>query len=275
LSSITIKMKHNFLIVFVLIAFAGMGQSPYKVISVNGEILAKKANVKLQSGIEVKSNDQFAFLIPNSRAALINPQLGRIILTEENAANAFSKAAFAPAISTVKSRGSLTTFITTKPQLIALFSDSLLIIDQIELKISPNLFPMNEHAHFFMRYTYKGEEINKRLPFKSDTLIINRCELYTIDGKPIPNPDVPQTKIYYYEVLGDNTKVTFLSSFNLIFISSDKLKKEVNVIRDAMKNASTEKILSEVYDYIQSFYGIIDKQYLEDWYCKAFEEQKK
>jgi uncharacterized membrane protein (Fun14 family) len=266
---------HVLLVLFIILTLCGFAQNPYKVISVNGEILAKKQNVKLQSGIEVKSNDNFAFLIPNSRAALINSQYGRIILTEQNASDAFSKAAFAPAISTIKTRGSITNYIATKPQLVSLFSDSLIIIDKLEIKISNALFPMSTNAYFFIRYTYKGEEINKRLTFKSDTLVIDKNELYTIDGNPIPNPDVNEMKLYYYEILGENSKATFLSSFNLVFISNDKLKSEVGVIVDAMKKEPYDKILAEVYDYVNSFYGAMDKSYLEKWLQKEFDLKKK
>lgn len=255
---------------FIMITFLGFAQNLYKVISVNGEILAKKANVKLQSGVEVKSDDNFAFLLPNSRAALINSKYGRIILTEQNANDAFSKAAFAPAISTVKTRGAISNFIATKPELVSLFSDSLVIIDKLEVKISNALFPMNSNAYFFIRYSYKGEEINKRLTFKSDTLILDKNELYTIDGAPIPNPDVHAMKLYYYEIMGENAKATFISSFNLVFVSSEKLKSEVKVIIDAMQKEHYDKILSEVYDYVNSFYGSMDKAYLEKWLIKEF-----
>jgi hypothetical protein len=250
-------------------------QSPFKVISVNGEILAKKANVTLQSGIEVKSNDNFAFLKPNSRAALINPDLGRIILTETNSANAFSKAAFAPAMSSVSTRGASSNFLLSKMDLSNYFNEKLLVIDRLEIKISDKVFPMNSKAYFFIRYLYNGDEINKRLSFKSDTLIIDKKELYTIDGKPIPNPNIDQMKLYYYETIQDNAKAIFINSFNLIFIPNEQLKSEVSLIIDACKKQPYEKIVNEVYDYLTSFYGAIDKSYVESWMDIEFKLQKK
>lgn len=267
-------MKSSSFFVFIVMSIQLYAQNPYKVISVNGEILAKKANIKLQSGIEVKSDDNFAFIIPNSRAALINPKLGRIILTEQNATDAFSKAAFAPAISSVKTRGTINTSIFSKNQLVSLFSDQLCIIDKLEIKISESLFPMSSNAYFFIRYIYKGEEINKRLSFKSDTLIIEKNELYTIDGNPIPNPDVKEMKLYYYEIMGKNAKATYLSSFNLSFISGDMLKHEVKVILDAMAKESYDKKIAEVYDFVTQFYGAIDIDYLEKWVNKEFNLKK-
>jgi hypothetical protein len=252
-----------------------IAQSPFKVISVNGEILAKKANITLQSGIEVKSNDNFAFIKPNSRAALINPDLGRIILTEQNSANAFSKAAFAPAMSSVSTRGISSNFFTNKTDLSNYFNEKLLVIDRLEIKISDKAFPMNSKAYFFIRYMYNGDEINKRLAFKNDTLIIDKKELYTVDGKPIPNPEIDQMKLYYYETIQDNAKAIYISTFNLIFIPNDQLKSEVKLIIDACEKKPYEKIVNEVYDYLISFYGAIDKSYVESWIDIEFKLQKK
>ena len=64
----------------ILLAFtvASFTQLPYKVITVNGEIVATKANVTLENGIEVNSDDNFDFRKPNSRAAMINSEkIGR------------------------------------------------------------------------------------------------------------------------------------------------------------------------------------------------------
>jgi len=269
-------MKKIFaLCISVMIFTTVFAQSPFKVISVNGEILAKKANQKLQNGLEVKSDDNFSFIVPNSRAALINPDLGRVILTEQNVTNAFAKAAFAPAISTVKTRGSVDGIITTKMQLSSFFSENILIIDRLEIRISDMVYPMSEKGYFFIRYNYKGEEINKRLSFNSDTLVIDKKELYTIDGTPIPNPDVEEMKLYYYEIVGDNAKAAFISSFNILFISNEQLKGEVDVIVSSLKGKPYDKILAEVSDHINSFYGTMEPSYIDSWLSKEFPQLKK
>lgn len=274
--STTKHMKKLFFLGFILmIGSAVNAQSPFKVISVNGEILAKKANQKLQNGLEVKSDDNFSFIVPNSRAALINPDLGRVILTEQNATNAFAKAAFAPAISTVKTRGSIDGLITTRLQLSTFFSENIYIIDRLEMRISNAVYPMNNSGYFFIRYNYKGEEINKRLAYAGDTLIIDKKELYTIDGNPIPNPEVNEMKLYYYEIVGDNAKAAFISSFNIVFVPAEQLKSEVEVIIGSLKGKPYDKILAEVSDYINSFYGTMEPSYIESWLNKEFPQLKK
>lgn len=263
------------LIIFCAFVFNASAQRPFKVISVNGEILAKKANLTLQSGLEIKSDDNFSFIKPNSRAALINPDLGRVILTEQNSSSAFSKAAFAPAMSSVSTRGTSSNVLYNKLNVSTYFSEKLLVIDKLEIKISDKVFPMNNNAYFFIRYMYNGDEINKKLSFKNDTLIIDKKELYAIDGKPIPNPEIDEMKLYYYEITGDNSKATFLSSFNLVFIPNDQLKSEVQLILDACAKQTYEKKFSEVYDFLTSFYGAIDQTYVESWLDIEFGLKKK
>lgn len=276
-----------FLILSLLIVNTAYSQNLFKVISVNGEILAKKINKKLATGTEVGNDEQFVFIMPNSRAALINPKYGRIILTEQNANDAFSKAAFAPAISTTVTRASKSLFeeeeITytlnnnsilvnfySKNQISSFFNKPLVIIDQLKLIINPNLYPMNEKSYFFIRYLYKGEEINKKLSFTGDTLIINKKDLYTVDGKPIPNPDINEMKLYYYTTSEEKPRAILIATFNLYFLNSDTLKEEVKIIVESLKDESNSFIINEIYNYINSFYNPIDYEYLLYWLHKEF-----
>ncbi len=264
-------------------------QELFKVISVNGEILAQKANLKLQSGINIPSDEKFLFIVPNSRAALINPKLGRVILTEQNSNNAFSKAAFAPPISTTSTRGiskslfeetgvsysfnnhSILVIVNSINQLKTMFSNELIIIDQLELKLNIPTYPINQNQYFFIRYLYKGEEINKKLKYKNDTLIINKKDLYTVDGQPIPNPDVNEMKLYYYEIMDENVKLSQISSFNLIFIDSEVLKKECSIILETLHNQPKQQKIQEIYDYVCSYYAPIDYDYLKVWLSNHFD----
>lgn len=256
------------LILLSVLCMAGLflhAQTPFKVISVSGEIIAKKTNVTLQSGIEVKSDENFQFVKPSSRAALFNSKYGRILLSEQNSTDAFSKAGFAPAMGTVTTRGTSNQFLLSKSDLSKYFNDKLLVIDKLEIRISNQAFPMNDKAWFFIRYMYNGDEINKRLSFVNDTLVVDKKELYTVDGKPIPNPDITGMKLYYYENLGDNSKATLISSFDLIFIPAEQLKQEVGIILSEMEGKSYDETVMEVFTFLTDFYGAIDLSYIQSW----------
>lgn len=254
----------------VLMAFslAVTSQVPFKVITVNGEIIATKANLTLQNGVEVNSDDNFDFRKPNSRAALINSERGRVVLTEQNAADAFTRAAFAPAMSSVSSRSGA---VSTMAALQSIFTDKMLIIDEIEIQVGNELFPMEDQKFFFIRYTYNNETINKRLPFTGETLKVSKDELFVVDGKPISSPDSKIVSLYYHKKTDNNPESILIKSFEPLFVAGESLKPEVKIIIDEFKGQPNEKILAEIYSYLNSFYGNIDRTHLECWLSKEFE----
>ncbi|MCB8963727.1 MAG: hypothetical protein H6536_01630 [Bacteroidales bacterium] len=264
--------KFTAVILGIIVAQMVAAQIPYKVITVNGEIMAKKAKLTLQNGVEVKSDDNFDFVKPNSRAALINSEYGRVVLTETNAAQAFAKAAFAPAISTVSSRAAS---MTTLTDLKGFFSGSMLIIDKLEQKIDASSFPMNHQKHFFVRYSYNNETINKKLQFNGDRLIINPDEILVVDGKPIPNPEqISEITLFYYDSSNKTPESILINSFRPVFVKTADIKGEVKTIVDEFKSKNYETVLSEVYDYLNNFYGYTEKEELEKWLNSNFDFKK-
>ncbi len=253
----------------ILLAFtvASFTQLPYKVITVNGEIVATKANVTLENGIEVNSDDNFDFRKPNSRAAMINSERGRVILTEQNAADAFSRAAFAPAMSSVSSRSGAVSSIV---ELQNIFANKMVIINKLDLQVGADYFPMEEQKFFFIRFTYNSETINKRLPFKGDVMTIDQAELYVVDGKPIPAPDTKEVSLYYHKKTDDQPESVLICTFEPVFMNGEILKAEVKVIVDEFEGQPSDKVLAEVYDYLTSFYGNVDRTHLEQWLKKEF-----
>jgi len=261
-------MKKLTLISLLLLFAASLySQIPYKVITVNGEIVATKANITLQNGVEINSDDNFDFRKPNSRAAMINSERGRVVLTEQNATDAFAKAAFAPAISSISSRGGSASSVA---DLKSIFEEKVLIIDKMELKVGTDIFPMMDEKFFFIRYTYNNETINKKLSFRADTLIIDKNEVFTIDGKLVESPEVKEFNIYYYSKNNDNAESLLINTFEPIFVNTNQLKPEVDIIINELNGKPFDTILAEVYDYLNSFYGKIDKDCLSTWLKKEY-----
>ncbi len=242
-------------------------QDPFKVITVNGEIVAIKAKLTLENGVEVYSDDNFDFRKPNSRAAMINAERGRVVLTEQNAADAFSRAAFAPAISTVSARSGAVSSLT---ELQSVFADKMVIIDHIDLQIGKEYFPMDSDKFFFIRYQYNGETINKQLPFNNDVITIAKDEIFTVDGKPIDKPDSNDFSLYYHNKTDGKPESILISTFTPVFLSGLSIKPEVNIIVEEFSGQPYERVLSEVYDYLNSFYGNVDKVHLDQWLKNEF-----
>jgi hypothetical protein len=256
-----------FFIGLVVFSMSALAQLPFKVITVNGEIIATKAKLTLENGVEVFSDDNFEFRKPNSRAAMINSERGRVVLTEQNVADAFSRAAFAPAMSSVSARSGA---VSSLAELQNIFSDKVLIIDKVELQVGPEYFPMEEQKFFFLRYMYKNERVNKRLAFKGDMLLIDMKEVLSVDGKPISESDASEFTLYYHKNIDGKPESVLISSFEPLFVSSEQVKPEIAIIVDEFKGADNEKILAEVYDYLSSFYGKVDRPNLEKWLKKEF-----
>lgn len=264
-----IAMKHiNFLLLALAFSILSYAQVPFKVITVNGEIIATKANVTLENGIEVLSDDNFDFRRPNSRAAMINSERGRVVLTEKNATDAFSRAAFAPAMSTVSARSGA---VSSLAELQSIFSDKLLVIDKIEVQVGSDYFPMEDERFFFIRYEYNDETINKKLSFNNDVLIIDKEELFKVDGKSIEDVQTKEVSLYYHKRTDEKPESILINTFEPLFVTSNDLKPEVEIIVDELKGQPADRVLAEVYDYLTSFYGKVDRTHLEAWLNKEFD----
>ena len=48
-------------------------------------------------------------------------------------------------------------------------------------------------------------QFNKKLEYSGDTVIIDKQNLFTIDGRPIPSPDNTSITLYYHKLPGNKT----------------------------------------------------------------------
>lgn len=260
-------MVRTYLSLFFLLylGIQAIGQnSDYKVIKVSGTILLQKSNAALQMGTIFGENDELSFQTNNARAAVTNSEKGRFILMPSNANLAYAKANLSPAMSNISSRGgSMLNALDLENH----FSGKYAIIDKVDIKINPVLFPMDKNNFFYMRYIYKGDTINKQLSFSNDTLIIKKSELLTVDGQPIPNPDVSTMEILYLQK-GTEVKRTHINSFDPIFLDETDLLAEVNILLADIKDKDRETKINEIISYITEMYGKPNKENVVEWLDK-------
>jgi len=244
-----------FLFVFSLISY---GQEDFKVIKVNGSILMKTNNVSLQTGTVFSEKETLVFGTDDASAAVINAQKGRMILTSKNHDLSAASSNYLPAMYNISTRGgSLANLIDLQNH----FSGKYVVLDRSEIVLDDLSFPMDNDSFFFFRYVFKGEEINKKLEYSADTLILDKKSLYTIDGKPIPRPDNTTIKLFYRT--GD--KSIQINEFNLIFPDTKKLKEEVKIILDIMKERTPKEKVGEINAYLYEEYGKVYQQNLTSW----------
>lgn len=258
------------IILFVVLIFTtsfinSFAQLNYRVIKVKGSIVILESGESLLLGTVFSDNDKLHFKTANSLAAVINPQKGRFLITPENKDDfANSKTNFLPAMSNISSRGGS---IINMNDMQNHFKGNYVVLYKSALQINSEKYPMNEKQFFFLRYKYLDEEINKKLGFSNDTLIIDRETLYTVDGKPIPNPDDTGIKLFYRK----GNESVLISEFNLIFPDNDELKREVSIILDEFINKSSEKKVNEVTSYINEYYGKPNQDNLKVWLKENFD----
>jgi hypothetical protein len=123
---------------------------------------------------------------------------------------------------------------------------------------------MNENNFFYIRYVYKGDTINKRLLYSNDTLTIEKKSLLTVDGKPIPNPEISLMEIFYLQK-GETTKRVLINSFDPVFLNEDDLKSEVNIILESMQKKDKSAKIDEIISYISEMYGKPNRENITEW----------
>jgi hypothetical protein len=253
-------MKPIFLLfaIMVVLEVNLFGQDNFKVIKVNGSIVIKTKGVSLETGTVFSDKEDLVFGSEDATAAVINSQRGRLILTNKSHDLASAKSNFLPSMYNISSRGgSLGNLVDLKNQ----FSGKYVVLDKLFMTVNENSFPMDNDHFFFLRYIYKGETINKKLTFSGDTLFIDKKDLYTVDGSPIPSPDNTEITLFYMK----GTEYVLINIFDLIFPDTGQLKKEVQIILDEIKDKPFKEKFTEVSSYINELYGKVNQINLLSW----------
>ena len=123
-------------------------QTNYKVIKVNGTIRYVRTGNQMSLGDEFADNEDLTFGTPGSRAAVINPERGRFILTPQSAHQlSGAKSNFLPAMGNISTRGgALNSLNDIQNQ----FTGPVAILYQASWYINPYQFPMDENSFFYL-----------------------------------------------------------------------------------------------------------------------------
>lgn len=249
---------YNTLVLLLIFAVPVSGQADFKVIRVNGTILIKTRGISLETGTTFNEKEDLLFRSEDATAAVINSQRGRLVITSKNHDLASAKSNYLPSMYNISSRaGSL----SKSADLSAHFSGKYVVLDKHGVKIDKAAFQIDKDHFFFLRYTYKGEEINKKLSCSNDTLFIDKATLFTVDGNPIPNADNTLIKLYYRK----GKESVFISEFDLIFPDMDRLGKEAEIILNETAGKAADDKIKEVGSYITEFYGKVQVENLSEW----------
>ena len=259
-----ILVRYILISLFLFAFYPLLSQVTYRVIKVNGNIVYVSTGNPMTQGDLFPEDEDLSFQSPNSRAAVINPNLGRFILTPDNYDNLSSaKSNFLPAMSNLSTRGGIINNIT---DLQNQFCDNIVLLCEASYYLNPYQFAMNEENFFFLKYQYQGEEINKKLGFEENRLILSRENILKVDEKPIEKTDRPLVHFYYYR----DGESEHISEFSLIIPDLEEIKTELQIILDESTTVSYNKTVNDISAYLFEFYGKPDKQDVIDYLEKTF-----
>jgi hypothetical protein len=126
----------------------------------------------------------------------------------------------------------------------------ILLFEPWVMEPSPIGFPQSEQRFFFVRYTYKGELINKKLAAASQKVVITAEELYKIDGKAINREEVTNHELYYMK----DGALTTIGAFEPLF-ADEETKESIKLMLESLKSAAytNDKIYDELVGFLTSY----------------------
>lgn len=259
-------MSKTLAIILMLIPFVCRAQE-YHVLQVKGLVKISKSDKELKTNDIIKANDKLIFSTDKDAVAVVSSKSGRHILKPTATQGSSELAAIVknilvPANNRLSTRnGSFNTPLDFQ----IYFADTVLLLSEMKHRVNPEPFPLSDTSFFFIRYTFQGQEINKKLFSQSDSLIIKRNSLFSVDGKPIKVTDVSDFKLFHLN--GSNT--AFICALKMSIPDLVNLKSETDVLKKVLSaNYSEEAVMDEILTYLQFQYGKTDLSNLEAWYKK-------
>ncbi len=241
----------------------------YFVLTMKGSVRSENMGREFQTGDIISTDDELTFKGDQDMVGMIRSDGKRFVLknTKEKkgtklkwaAARALGKTRIEWKNLTLNTMEDLQDYFCEHPYI---FLDSI-----AKIRINQKTYPQNGAQFFYFHFMWKGpngeEEVNKKLDFKKDTLILKQATIFKVDKKPIVRQDVRDYKLMYYN-RGESVKV---GPFDVVFPDQEKMKTEIKILVDILKrnNSPAKNIHSECEAYIRQFYGSIDKINLTHW----------
>jgi hypothetical protein len=243
-----------------------LAQNIYHVLNTKGIIKIKKTGNTLKTNDQISDKDVLIFSKATDAVAVISTKNGRMILRPKQNPKSSELICVVseilnPGTGRLSARnGSITNAIEIQKY----FSDdSLNILGTTKVWISPMAYPMNAENFFFVRYTWQGQSINKKLSFNKDSLILNASELYKVDGKNISVVEISDAKLYYKK----GSSNLMVCTFTISFPDETKVNETISAFRK-YSSLKGEDFLKELYPLLKDTYGNTDKSNVREWVTK-------
>jgi hypothetical protein len=125
---------------------------------------------------------------------------------------------------------------------------------------------MNDTCFFYINYSFNGEEINKKLPFDNEMLLLDRNNIFKVDGKSIEHQSRTKVKIGYFS----GSQSLTINEMFLIAPEMEALSKEIEIIIKQNEKKSSTELLDDIVAYATEFYGKADREQMKNWLEQKF-----
>jgi len=267
--------KYILLLFLSSLVFKGFAQNyTYHVLTMKGSVVSKNMGREFQTGDIISTDDELTFKGTDDLVGLVRSDGKRFVLkNKEEKKGVKLKYEEAKMIGKTRIEWKNLT-LSTLEDLREYFTDApFIFLDSVaKIRINAKTFAQHGAQFFYFRFLWKGpngeEEVDKKLEFKKDTLVLRQSTIFKVDKKPIEQKDVKDYNMVYYS-RGELIKI---GVFNVIFPDQEKLKTEVGILVSKLKDAKMppKNIQGEVEAYIRQFYGGIDRINLVHWLFRNF-----
>jgi len=228
----------------------------YQILHVKGEISIKASGKLLKPGDQLMEDEEISFKTSDAMAAALNPEKGRFIIKSDSEKGNTVDIFYVLKSTITPVRGGMSTRaggINNAFDLKVYFAEAPYIWagKAIFLPVSKAAFPLDDSNFFFLRYQYKGEEINKKLGSEANSILMNKMEVFQVDDDAVDRFEVSDYQLFYYQA--ESEESTLIADIDFVLISQEVL---VNIY-DAFKSSSKYPY-NDVADMLSDMYGKCD-----------------
>ncbi|WP_299466278.1 hypothetical protein [uncultured Microscilla sp.] len=264
--------KTFFIVLLISIQHLSFAQDVYHVINIKGKVSRNGKNIR--RGQKLKATDKIKFVSPRALLLVSSQRYGRMVLSAKPAQKSMSEAAYILKNLVSKGRASARgdEKMVTREMIHYYFGKGephLILGDEATVKVKKALFPLNKKSFFFMSYQYKGEKVNKKLPFEDNRFTVNKDRLFRVEGKKISGKEINDFGLFYYK---NGEEVIDIGRVKLFFWDNAHQKKVDEMVKFMKANELTqEEIKDTVFAYLQKYFGEPNADQFKTWYQKHYQ----
>lgn len=253
-------MRVAFVLLFLFIAFGSFSQE-YQVIHIKGEIMRSETGKLIKTGEKVSADEKISFKNADAMAAVLDPEMGRYILKSQPDEKRSSDLIYIIKNTITPVRGGMSTRaggINNAFDMKVYFAEASYVWagHWIALRVSKAAFPMDDKNFFFLRYTLNGEQINKKLGYEEDKLMMSKEEVFRVDGEGIDPHKASEFELFYYKSADEESEL--ITEIDFVLISQESLLSVYNAFKDRSKYP-----FNDTADMFSNMYGKCDPVQVE------------